>query len=65
MKIGLVVRAVHEPKKVKNTIKIKRQQRYISHMRGGGTPVDGMMKPGTFVELPDVINRVNFHLFDE
>jgi hypothetical protein len=32
-------------------------------MRGGGTPVGGMIKLGTFVELPEVINHANFHLY--
>ena len=32
-------------------------------MRGGGTPEDGEMKLGTFVEPMDVINHANFHLY--
>jgi hypothetical protein len=40
----------------------KGQQRYNSRMRGGGTRIGGMMKIGTFVELPDVSSRANFHL---
>ena len=60
MKIGLSVWAVREPEKV---IRRKRHQRYISRMRGGGTPGDGEMKLGTFVELMDIINHANFHLY--
>ncbi len=37
MKIGLCVWAVREPEKIKKKIK-KGQQRYISRVRGGGTP---------------------------
>jgi hypothetical protein len=60
MKIDLFVRAVREPKKI---IKIKKgQQRYISRICRGGTPEDGELKLGTFVELPDVINHINFYL---
>jgi hypothetical protein len=32
-------------------------------MRGGGTPKDGELKLGTFVELIDIINHTNFYLF--
>lgn len=36
-------------------------------MRGGGPcrwpPAGGMMKLGTFVESPDVINHANFHFY--
>jgi hypothetical protein len=63
VKIDLFVRAVREPKKIIKKIKIKRQQRYISRICGGGTPKDGELKLGTFVELVDVINRTNFYLF--
>jgi hypothetical protein len=59
MKIDLFVRAVREPKKI---IKMG-QQRYISRICGGGTPKDGELKLGTFVELMDVINHTNFYLF--
>jgi hypothetical protein len=31
-------------------------------MRGGGTPEDGKLKLGTFVEPIDVINHTNFYL---
>jgi hypothetical protein len=31
-------------------------------VRGVGTPVGGMMKLDTFVELSDLMNRANFHL---
>jgi hypothetical protein len=61
MKIGSSVRAVREPKKMVKKIK-KGQQRYISRMRGGGTPEGGMMKLGTFVDTPDVMTHANFHL---
>jgi hypothetical protein len=50
MKIDLFVRAVREPKKEKNK---KGQQRYISRICGGGTPKDGELKLGTFVEPMD------------
>jgi hypothetical protein len=58
MKIDLFVRAVREPKKIKR--KEKGQQRYISRICGGGTPKDGELKLGTFVQLLDVINHTNF-----
>jgi hypothetical protein len=61
MKIGLFVRAVREPKKI---IKNKKgQQRYISRICRGGTPKDGELKLGTFVELMDIMNHTNFYLF--
>jgi hypothetical protein len=62
MKIDLFVRAVREPKKVKNKNK-KGQQRYISRICWGGTLEDGKLKLGAFVELADVINYINFYLF--
>jgi hypothetical protein len=62
MKIDLFVRAVREPKKTKKSKK-KVQQRYISRICGGGTPKDGELKLGTFVEFMDVINHTNFYLF--
>jgi hypothetical protein len=62
MKIGLFVRAVREPKKIIKKNK-KGQQRYISRICGGGTPKDGELKLGAFVELADVINHTNFYLF--
>ena len=65
MKIGSAVWAVREPQKmVKKNKKIKNkgQQRYISRVRGGETPIGGMMKLGTFVDVPDVMNHANFHL---
>jgi hypothetical protein len=61
MKIDLFVRAVREPEKIKKNK--KGQQRYISRMRGGGTPKDGELKLGTFVEPMDIINHTNFYLF--
>jgi hypothetical protein len=61
MKIGLFVRAVREPKKIK--IKNKGQQRYISRICRGGTPKDGELKLGTFVELMDLMSHTNFYLF--
>jgi hypothetical protein len=62
MKIDLFVRAVREPKKIiKN--KKKKGQRYISRICGGGTPKDGELKLGAFVELVDVINHTNLYLF--
>jgi hypothetical protein len=61
MKIDLFVRAVRERENKKQN---KRGlQRYISRMRGGGTPKDGELKLGTFVELANVINHANFYLF--
>jgi hypothetical protein len=64
MKIELFVRAVREPEKTKNENNNKKgQQRYISHMRGGGTPKVDELKLGAFVELADVINHANFYLF--
>jgi hypothetical protein len=65
MKIGLFVRAVREPEKVnkkKKTLK-KGHERYISPMRGGGTPEGGSMKVCTFVESLDVIKCANFHFY--
>jgi hypothetical protein len=32
-------------------------------MHGGGTPLGGVMKLGTFVHPPDVVNHANFHLY--
>jgi hypothetical protein len=61
MKIDLFVRAVREPKKTKT--KIKRGQRYISRICGGGIPKDGELKLGTIVELVNIINLTNFYLF--
>jgi hypothetical protein len=65
MKIGLFVRAVREPEKVnkKKNLKKKGHERYISPMRGGGTPEDGSMKFCTFVESLDVIKCANFHVY--
>jgi hypothetical protein len=64
MKIGLSVRAVREPKKIIKKIKNKKgQQRYISRICRGGTPKDGELKHGTFIDLMDLINRANFYLF--
>jgi hypothetical protein len=65
MKIGRLVRAVRVPKKIikkKKKTKKKGQQRYISRVRGGETPIVGMMKLGTLVDVPNVMNRANFHL---
>jgi hypothetical protein len=63
MKIGLFVRAVREPQKVnKKTLK-KGHERYISPMRGGGTPEGCSMKFCTFVESLDVIKCGNFHVY--
>jgi hypothetical protein len=58
------VRAVREPEKgCKKVLKKKKgRQRYISSVRGGVTPVGGMMKLGIFVEPSDVMNHGNFHL---
>jgi hypothetical protein len=51
LKIGQAVRAVREPKKVNKKIKNKNgQQRYISRVRGGGTPVIGKKKLGKFFD---------------
>jgi hypothetical protein len=50
MKIGLIVRAVREPEKVNKKKTLKGHERYISPMRGGGTPEGGSMKFCTFVE---------------
>jgi hypothetical protein len=61
MEIDLFVRAVREPEKIKK--KKNGQQRYISRICGGGTPGDGELKLGTFVEPMDVINHINFYLF--
>jgi hypothetical protein len=61
MKIDLFVRAVREPKKVKN--KQKGQHRFISCICGGGTPENGELKLGAFVELADIINHTIFYLF--
>jgi hypothetical protein len=43
-------------------MKKKGQERYISRVRGSGTPIGGMMKLGTFVDVPDVMNLANFHI---
>ena len=63
MKIGSAVWAVREPQKmVKKNFK-KGQQRYISRVAGGGTPMGGMMKLGIFIDPPDVMNHASFHLY--
>jgi hypothetical protein len=56
MKIDLFVRVIKNKNK-------KGQQRYISRICGGGTPEDDELKFGTIVELMDIIDRTNFHLF--
>jgi hypothetical protein len=61
MKIASAVRAVLEPEKIIKKIKIG-QQCYISRVCGGGTPIVGMMKLGTLVDVLDVMNYDNFHL---
>jgi hypothetical protein len=65
MKIEVFVRAVREPKKNKKSNKNENgQQRYISRIiMRGGTPKDGELKLGTFVELMDIMNHTNFYLF--
>jgi hypothetical protein len=60
MKIDLFVRAVREPEKIKNKKKKKGQQRYTSRICGGGTPKDGELTLGTFVEPMDIINHSQF-----
>jgi hypothetical protein len=40
----------------------KGQQRYISRVCGSGTHKGGVVKLGTFVEIPNVMNRASFHL---
>jgi hypothetical protein len=44
-------------KNFKRSVK-KGQQRYISRVRGGGTPMAGMMKLGTFVDVMHVVKYV-------
>jgi hypothetical protein len=64
IKIGLFVRAVREPEKVNKKRNLKKgHERYISPMRGGGTPEGGSMKFCTFVESLDVIKCANFHVY--
>jgi hypothetical protein len=58
MEIVLFVRTVREAKQTKKKIKIG--QRYISRICRGGTPKDGELKLGTFVEPMDFINHTNF-----
>jgi hypothetical protein len=60
MKIGLSVPALRESKKIKNNK--KGQQCYISRICWGGTPKDGELKLGTFVEPEDFMNDTNFYL---
>jgi hypothetical protein len=62
MKIDLFVRAVREPEKIIKKVR-KGQQRYISLMRGGGTPKDDKLKLVTFVEPMDLVNDSTFYLF--
>jgi hypothetical protein len=62
MKIGFSVRALRESEKILFKKMKKGQQRYISRMQGGGTPSASMMKPGTVVELSNIMNRANFHV---
>jgi hypothetical protein len=63
MKIGWAVLAVREPEKMVKKIIKKGQQRYISRVRGGGTPRGGEMKLRIFVDILNVINHANFHRF--
>jgi hypothetical protein len=46
MEIGLSVRPVHEIQKIGKN----KQKRYISRLRGDGTPLCGMIKQATFVD---------------
>jgi hypothetical protein len=55
---------VREPEKTKNKNK-RGQQRYISRICGGGTPKDGELKLGTFVEPMDVSTYQFLSLSDE
>jgi hypothetical protein len=57
MKIGWSVRAVREPKKKRK----KGYKRCIARVRGGVTPIGGMMKLGTLVQRLDVMNHAEFH----
>jgi hypothetical protein len=60
MKIELFVRAVREPKKIIKKKNKKGQERYISRICRGGTPKDGELKFGTFVELVDINQLYQF-----
>jgi hypothetical protein len=62
MKIDLFVRAVREPRKIIKVNQKRTTTLYFTYMRGG-TPKDGKLKLGTFVELIDVMNHTNFYLF--
>ncbi len=42
-------------------MKSRGHQRYISRIRGGGTPKGGDMNFGTLVDPMEVINHANFH----
>jgi hypothetical protein len=62
MKIGRLVRAVGELKKIFFKLHKKRQQRYISRVCGGGILQGGTVKLGTFVDVLDFMNHAKFHL---
>jgi hypothetical protein len=62
MEIKPFVRAVRERKKIMKKI-IKGQQLYVSRMCRGGIPKVSELKLGTFVDLVEIINHTNFHLF--
>jgi hypothetical protein len=55
---------VREPEKFANEKKVKNKghESYISHVRVDWTSVGSMMKIGALADIPDVMNRVNFHL---
>jgi hypothetical protein len=58
MKIDLFVWVVRDPKKIIKKLKSGQQ-----HLCGGGTPKDGELKLGKFVERMDFVNPIKFHLF--
>jgi hypothetical protein len=63
MKIGLFVRAVREPKKIKKNKNKKGQQLSISRICRGETSKDGELKLSIFVEHMDLMKNTNFYLF--
>jgi hypothetical protein len=51
---------VREPQKIIK--KINKDNNVIFHVFVGAEPIGGLMKLGTFVDVPDVMNYAYFHL---
>jgi hypothetical protein len=64
MKIGSAVQSLSEPEKIiaLKKMKNKTDKTVIFTYALGGTPIVGMMKLGSLVELSDVISLAKFNL---